>query len=151
MNKSKVVARLTIVRADESRLIIEVNSNSTFSEFYFYYRQVGTKRSTKALAFTRSRTQGLKYINAHLETPGLEVIANSIKSSSRAFLGQVAGKENPVTSMKLRIIRKREYKRLLNMAPVGMPVVRPIFPVRNPSAGILLLLPTRRVNVQVGE
>lgn len=151
MNKSKVVARLTIVRADNSRLIIEVHNDSTFSEFFHYYKQAGMKRSTKVLAFTRSRNQGLSHINAQQQTPGLEVIANSITASSRAFLGEQNGKTNPVTSMKLRILRKREYKKLLHAAPIGMPVVRPIFPVRNPRLGILLLLPTRRVNVQVGE
>jgi hypothetical protein len=151
MNKSNVVARLTITRADNTKTIIEVHNDSTFSEFYFYYRQTGMKRSTKVLAFTRSRNQGLHHINAQQQTPGLEVIANSIKASSKALLGRgVDGKENPVTSIKLRIIRKREYMRLLHMAPMGMPVVKPIFPVRNPRLGILLLLPSRRVSEQVG-
>ena len=150
-NKSNVVARLTITRADNTKLIIEVESNASFSDFYRYYKQTGNRRSTKTLAFTRSRNQGLHYINAQQQTPGLEAIANSITASSRAFLGAQNGKTNPVTSMHLRIIRKREYKRLLHAAPTGMPVVRPIFPVRNPTAGILLLLPTRRANVQVGE
>src|SRR5688500_9277198 len=106
MNKSKVVARLTIARADNTKTIIEVHNDSTFSEFFRYYRQAGMKRSTKVLAFTRSRNQGLHHINAHLQTPGLEIIRDRILASNAAFLGRVKGKENPITSMKLRIIRK---------------------------------------------
>lgn len=153
MNKNnKVAARLTINRADGSRLIIEVHNDSTFSKFFFYYRQIGNRRSTKEFIHTKSRNEGLRYINAQQQTPGLEVLADHITSSNKVFYGRDgrAKERNPVTSMKLRIIKKREYRKLLNAAPAGMPVVRPIFPVRNPSVGILLLLPTRRISAEAG-
>lgn len=149
MNKNnKVAARLTINRADGSRLIIEVHNDSTFSKFFHYFRQTGNRYSTKEFIHAKSRNEGLRYINAQQQTPGLEVLADRITSSNKVFYGRDgrAKERNPVTSMKLRIIRKREYRKLLNAAPVGMPVVRPIFKVKNPSVGILLLLPTRRVN-----
>jgi len=151
-SKNKVVARLTITRADNQKLIIEVHSNATFSNFYQYYRQTGNRRSTKTFIHVRSRNEGLRYINAHRQIPGLEVLAERITSSNKVFYGQdgKAKERNPVTSIKLRIIRKREYKKLLNAAPTGMAIVRDVFPVRNPSVGILLLLPTRRVSEQVG-
>ena len=151
-NSNKVVARLTINRADGSRLIIEVNRDSTFSKFFHYFRQTGNRRSTKEFIHTKSRNEGLNYMNAHLQTPGLEVLAERITSSNKVFYGRdgQAKERNPVTSIKLRIIRKREYRRLLNAAPVGMPIVKPIFKVRNPSAGILLLLPTRRISAEAG-
>ena len=147
-SKSNVVARLTIARADNTRVIIEVNSESTFAKFFYYYKQVGMKRSTKEFIHTKSRNEGLHYINAHRQAPGLEVLAERITSSNKVFYGRdgQAKERNPVTSIKLRIIRKREYKKLLHAAPVGMPVVKPIFKVKNPSVGILLLMPTRRVS-----
>ena len=46
---NQVVARLTITRADETKTIIEVWSDATFSNFFKYFRQTGMKRSTKAL------------------------------------------------------------------------------------------------------
>ncbi len=143
---NNVVARLTITRANNMKVIIEVHSDATFSKFYTYYRQTGNRRSTKEFIHMRSRNEGLHYINAHLQTPGLEVLAD--RAANKVYYGYAA--QNPVTSMKLRIIKKREYRRLLNMAPTGMPVVKVIFPVRNPKVGILLLLPTRRVSEQVG-
>lgn len=152
MKNNKVVARLTVTRADGSRLIIEVHNDSTFSKFFFYFRQTGNRRSTKTFIHTRSRNEGLRHINAQQQTPGLEVLADRITSSNRVFYGRDgrAKERNPVTSMRLRIIRKREYRKLLNAAPTGMPVVRPIFKAKKPSVGILLLLPTRRVSAEVG-
>ncbi len=149
---SNVVARLTITRADDTKVIIEVQADAKFSEFYKYYRQTGMKRSTKEFIHSKSRNDGLlHYLNPQRQTPGLEVLAERFTASQPAFYGtQTKGERNPFTSMKLRIIRKREYKKLLHAAPVGMPVVRPIFPVRNPGIGILMLLPTRRVSEQVG-
>ena len=146
MNKNNVVARLTITRANNQKVIIEVHSDATFSKFYTYYRQTGNRRSTKEFIHTRSRNEGLRHINAQQQTPGLEVLAD--RAVNKVFYSYAA--QNPVTSMKLRIIKKRLYRKLLNAAPVGMPVVKPIFKVKNPSVGILLLLPTRRVSEQVG-
>ena len=144
--KNNVVARLTITRANNWKTIIEVHSDATFSKFYTYYRQFGNRRSTKEFIHTRSRNEGLRYINAHLQTPGLEVLAD--RAADKVYYGRF--KHNAVTSMKLRIIKKREYRRLLHAAPIGMPVVKPIFQVRNPTVGIPLLLPTRRVREEVG-
>ena len=144
--KNNVVARLTITRANNWKTIIEVHHGATFSKFYTYYRQFGNRRSTKEFIHTRSRNEGLHYINAHMQTPGLEVLAD--RAANKVYYGYAA--QNPVTSMKLRIIKKREYRKLLHAAPVGMPIVRPIFKVKNPSVGILLLLPTRRIREQVG-
>ena len=151
--KNNVVARLTITRANDQKLIIEVHSDATFSSFYQYFRQTGNRRSTKEFIRTGNRNDGLSAMESYRKAPGLDVLATGFAAKQTVFYdrdGQMK-ERNPITSMKLRIIRKREYKRLLHAAPVGMPVVKPIFPVRNPKAGILLLLPTRRANVQVGE
>lgn len=153
MNKNNVVAQLTINRANNIKLIIEVHKDANFSNFYRYYRQTGNRWSTKEFIHTKSRNEGLNYINAHRQTPGLEVLAERITSSNKVFYGRdgQAKERNPITSMKLRIIRKREYRRLLNAAPTGMPIVRDIFKAKNPSVGILLLLPTRRINAEAGQ
>lgn len=152
-NSNKVVARLTINRADGSRLIIEVHNDSTFAKFYHYFRQTGNRRSTKTLVRTKNRNAGLSAMEAYHKTPGLEVLADRILSSNQVFCGRDGQEKerNPVVSMKLRIIRKRLYQKVLHAPPVGMPVVNVGFRVKNPGVGILLLLPTRRAAVQAGE
>jgi hypothetical protein len=137
MNKRKVVARLTVTREIGNVTIIEVHQDATFHEFYRIFTQVGRRRSTKQLVRTASRNEGLQpWYAAHRMQPGLEVLA--AKWLDRKGL-----------SVKLRIIKKRSYRRLINVAAneLGpLPVIRNPFPVKNPSAGILLLLPTKRVS-----
>jgi hypothetical protein len=111
---NKVIARLTVNRANGQRLIIEVHNDATFNQFYRYFQQQGNRRSTKKLLRTASRNEGLKHINAHLQTPGLEAISNQIIASSAVFLQRSEnGHINPVVSIKLQIFAKRAYRKLI--------------------------------------
>lgn len=104
MDKSKVVARLTVIRVDNTRLIIEVHCDSTFSSFYHYYTQVGLRRSTKTQIRVANRNEGLTpHYRAYRMTPRLEVIGKKLSAAG--------------AQVKIRIIRKREYRRLINAAP----------------------------------
>jgi hypothetical protein len=136
MNKSNVVARLTGTREIGNVTIIEVHKDATFHEFYRIYTQVGRRRSTKRLVRTANRNHGLEpWFAAHRMQPGLEVLA-------------AKWRERKGLTVKLRIIKKRAYRKLIN-APadqLGLTVIKNVFPVKNPTAGILLLLPTRRVS-----
>ena len=104
--KPSVVARLTVVRALGNVTIIEVHSDATFSCFYHIFTQVGKRRSTKRLVRTASRNEGLlPYYRAYLMVPGLKVLAEHWS------------RQPGVSSVKIRIIKKRAYRKLLSARP----------------------------------
>ena len=72
---SQVLARLTVTRQDDSKVIIEVHADATFHSFYQFFTQQGSKRSTKKWTRSASRNEGLHPVNAHLQVPGLEILA----------------------------------------------------------------------------
>lgn len=109
----KVVARLTAIRAVGVRTIIEVHSDATFSGFYHYFMQDGLKWSTKEHIRCANRNEGLKpWHRAYRLQPGLEAIAEHLKTMPQ------------FASIKIRIIRKRAYRKLLDAAPDVLGVVR---------------------------
>lgn len=137
--KSNVVARLTVTRANGKTTIVEIHAGATFQKFYCFFTQDGRRRSTKTLLRTASRNEYLPVINAHLHKPGLDVIEKQLRS--------LMTQTNPVISSKLRIIKRRLYKKLINTAPdaLGMARVQTVdlshrtmyavrLPVRSPKA-----------------
>lgn len=118
MKAPTVLARLVVNRANGKRMIVEVHSDATFCQFYKFYMQDGSRRSTKRQFRTANRNEGLRHINAHDQQPGLGAIAKQITRTSAAFLMRSEdGHINPVVSIKLRIFKKRAYERLLRLAP----------------------------------
>ncbi len=121
-----VVARLTVARANGMRTIVEVRSDATFHDFYCFYRQLGGRRSTKTLLRVACRNEGLPVVNSHLYSAGLDVIASRLE--------MVAAVSNPVTKKTLRVIRRKQYQRLIGASPasLGMTSTRTVvhFPVR---------------------
>lgn len=115
--QGKVIARLTLMRASGFRTIVEVRADASFHCFYRFYKQFGARRSTKQLIRTASRSEGLLG-NPSLK-PGLDLIAER----NRSFAMQT----NPVLRTKLRIIRKRAYRKLLSVSPseLGMTISKP--------------------------
>ncbi|MCI0551286.1 MAG: hypothetical protein L0287_10045 [Anaerolineae bacterium] len=113
-SKSNVVARLTVIRQNGRRVIVEVHRDATFHQFYRFYVQEGKRWSTKRQVRTASRNESLPVINTHLHKPGLDVIEIRLKSFQKT--------SNPVMSSKLQIFRKRLYKKLCNAqsAELGM-------------------------------
>ena len=108
--KSKVVARLTVIRQNGWRTIVEVEAGSTFSSFYRFYRQLGTRRSTKQHFRTADRNEGVSLMGFnHRQQPGLAAIAKKLE--------MYASQSNPVVSKRIRIINKREYKKLISARP----------------------------------
>jgi hypothetical protein len=104
--KPTVIARLTVIRAVGCKTIIEVRDDATFNSFYRFYSQEGNRRSTKRQVRCASRNEGLlPYYLAYRMTPGLEKLAERW----RVHPG--------VVSVKVRIIRKRAYRKLINAAP----------------------------------
>jgi hypothetical protein len=118
---SNVIARLTVVRQNGMRTIVEVHADATFHTFFKFYTQQGSKRSTKQVIRSASRNEGLNPINAHLQTPGLELIA--------IRLLRVQAESNPVISTRIRYFSKRTYRKMIKCAPevLGMSTVRPLF------------------------
>lgn len=123
----QVVARLTVIRKNGLRTIVEVEAGSTFSSFYRFYRQVGAKRSTKERIRTADRNEGCRWIGMqHGQPIGLETIAKRLEF--------YASQSNPVVSKKIRIFRKLAYQRLLNVSPdqlgltrmTHLPIYRPV-------------------------
>jgi hypothetical protein len=99
----KCIARLTVTREIGDVAIVEVYEGSTFHSFYWFHTQSGRRRSTKRLVRTTSRNEGLRpYYAAYRMTPGLEVLAERWK-------------QHPgVKSVRVRIIRKKAYRRLIS-------------------------------------
>jgi hypothetical protein len=129
---TKVLARLTVTRKNGARTIVEVRADATFHKFYRFYRQSGSKRSTKTLIRTASRNEGLNPVNAHQQVPGLELIALRLRN--------IQAESNPVESIRLRYFSKRAYRKLINAAPdqLGMTRVEPIFKAKPVKALIPL-------------
>lgn len=108
MNKS-LVARLTVTRQNGRRVIVEVHADATFSRFYKFHVQDGNRWSTKTEVRTASRNEYLPVINTHLHQPGLDVIDARLKVFNKT--------SNPVVSSKIRIFKKRLYKKLVSARP----------------------------------
>jgi hypothetical protein len=141
-----VIARLTVNRANGNKLIVEVHSDATFNQFYRYFKQVGNRRSTKEQIRVTSRNDGLKPINAHLQTPGLEAISNQIIASSAVFLLRSEnGTINPVVSIKLRILKKRAYRKLITARPDDLGMTRLTTTDMNKPRAIPVTIPTFRI------
>lgn len=102
-----VVARLTVQRANGIRLIVEVNTDSTFAAFYRFYTQSGARRSTKRFLHNRSRNSGLSTIGYY--QPGLESVAAQIE--------KYADPNNPIVKKTIRIIQRKTYRRLIAASP----------------------------------
>jgi hypothetical protein len=115
MNK-KLIAQLTLTRKDGKKTIIEVQQGATFHSFYQVYIQEGRRWSTKRWVRTASRNEGLNPAIAHLQQPGLQAVANRI-----AVFKAVS---NPIVSTKVKILKKRIYKRLLTAAPEALGMVK---------------------------
>ena|GEM_PF-3242168 len=106
---TNVIARLTLQRQNSRTTIVEIHRDATFSQFYRFYIQDGNRRSTKRLVRTASRNEFLPVINTHLHQPGLDVIEKRLRSFQ--------SESNPVVSARLRILRKRIYRKLLSARP----------------------------------
>jgi len=136
VNKSKtvVIARLTAVREVGVRTIIEVHSDASFNSFYQYYTQEGMKRSTKELIRTTGRNEGIRpWYRAYCTQPGLEVLATRMLDMKQ------------FKSVKIRILKKRAYRQLLEAAPdvLGLTKVEPMTDPRFPA------MPTPRIPVRI--
>ena len=104
--KPVVVARLTVIREVGNRTIVEVSDDATFSSFYRIFTQIGNRRSTKKFVRAASRNEGLlPYYRAYLMVPGLKVLAEHWS------------RQPGVSSVKIRIIKKRTYRQLLSARP----------------------------------
>ena len=127
--KLGVVARLTVIRTDGMRTIVEVHSDARFHSFYHFYRQCGKKRSTKELIRTASRNEGLNQIGYW--QPGLETIA--------CRLEKYACQSNPVVKKTIRIIQRRAYRKLISARPdqlgltktTSLPITRTFYTARH--------------------
>jgi hypothetical protein len=111
--KKEVVARLTVIREVGVRTIIDVYTDATFSNFYNYFVQDGARRSTKKLVRTANRNEGLSpWYKAYRMQPGLAAIAEHLNKMPQ------------FTSVKIRIIKRRAYRKLLTAAPDVLGLVK---------------------------
>jgi len=99
MSKSKVIARMTVTKADGKKLIVEVHDDATEHAFYRWYSQEGRKR--KVFIRTSHRTDGADRVAQVLRsTAGLDLLSARMKTYMQ------------ITDVKIRIILKRAYKRM---------------------------------------
>lgn len=150
-NKKVLVARLTASRGVGVRTIIEVYTDASFHSFFNYFTQDGARYSTKTLIRTANRNEGLSpWHRVYRMLPGLEVLAARMLDMKQ------------FVSVKVRIIKKRAYRQLLNAAPdvlgltkvkrewFDVPAPRPIlrFPVRIPDSHTTI---KRRMDIILGR
>jgi hypothetical protein len=118
-SKSTVVARLTVTREIGVKTIIEVHEDATFSKFFHFFTQEGRRRSTKRPIRTANRNEGLRpYFQAYRIIPGLEVLASQFEAMQH------------IQCVKLRIIKKGAYRRLISAPPEQLGLVK-VQPVRD--------------------
>ena len=149
--KTVVVARLTAIRRVGVRTIIEVCADASFHDFYRYYTQQGSRRSTKTLVRTASRNEGLHpWYRAYYLQPGLDVLATRMIDQKQ------------FVSVKVRVIKKRAYRQLLEAAPdvLGLTKVKqlpdpriaklptPRLPVNLPAGWLTI---EKRMNIILGR
>lgn len=115
LSTKPVVARLTVTRASGRRTIVEIRDGSSFSSFYRFYHQDGARRSTKKWYRTASRR----------EAPNLTAILERMKG--------FAVESNPVIDSRLRIIKKRTYKKLITARPDELGLTKTSFQLPRPS------------------
>ncbi len=137
MNKSSVVARLTVTRADGRKTIVEIHADASFHQFFRYFRQQGLRRSTKELIRVANRNEGIPVPGARAK-PGLELILKRLEAYQ--------GESNPIITKRLRIIKKRAYKKLLSARPdeLGMAKTRVNIPIETWRSA-------RAIPVQISE
>jgi len=129
-----VVARLTAIRKVGTKLIIEVRSDASFGCFYQYFTQDSNRRSTKTLIRTASRNEGLHpWYRAYRMQPGLEVIAARLLDQTQ------------FVSVKVRIIKKRVYRQLLETVPDVLGLTK----VAHTTDRRISTLPTPRMPVYI--
>ena len=138
-----IVARLTVTRADGRKTIVEIHRDATFSQFYRFHTQSGNRWSTKRLVRTASRNEFLPVINTHLYQPGLDVIAKRLAG----FQSQ----SNPVVSSKLRILRKRAYRKMLSARPDKLGLTRLTHVDMTPRRSILVSVPSYRLLTKISR
>lgn len=102
--KPVVIARLTVRRTNHRRTIVEIHEGATFQSFFHVYSQEGNRRSTKRHTRVGNRNEGIYH-----GALGLEGMAERL-AHYQIFSG-------PIESSKLRIIKKRAYRHLLNVSP----------------------------------
>ena len=138
--KSDIVARLTVTRKNGWKTIVTVASDATLHSFYKFHRQYGAKRSTRELFRTAPRSEGTILIGTRdrSQKPGLELILNRLMNYQ--------GKLNPIVSTKLRIIKKRAYRKLINARPDALGMVKTTVNIPMES-----WRSARAIPVQIGE
>lgn len=141
--KSNVVARLTVIRQNGRRVIVEVHRDATFHQFYHFHIQDGKRWSTKRLVRTASRNESLPVLNTHLHKPGLVVIETRLKNFQKI--------SNPGVSSKLQIFRKRLYKKLCNAQPAELGLTRLVLTDLQTPRRIPVSLPTFRLVEKVNH
>jgi hypothetical protein len=121
-------------------LIIEVNADATYSAFYQFYTQDGSRLSTKKHIRTANRNTGLPSLNAHLYEPGLEVLRKNLMGDDPM--------SSQFVSIKVRIIKKKAYRSLITCAPdvLGMARAGTVEDKLSASRRIPVYLPVGYVN-----
>lgn len=107
--KPIVVARLTVSRANHRRTIVEVYEDASFHSFYYFYTQEGKRRSTKQLLRKASRNEGAALVGLIRQPSGLDIIVKKLE--------MYQSHSNPIVAIRLRIFKKRAYRRLLSVSP----------------------------------
>jgi hypothetical protein len=160
-DQPKVVARATITRADGEQIIIEINDQSNFRDFYFWYRRQKGKRN-KVLFRTSRRAEAV-----NLQALADNYIARSkdmpVPAGTRGFVVVYRKAPTPPT-VKIVVMKKKLYKHYLQCETDQLPGHKPVIvktrnlpsiptasrPASLPGLGAFMHTPQQKMNIVQG-
>lgn len=102
---NQVVARMTMTRSNNIKIIVEIHEGAGFMNFYTWYRQEGRKR--KVHLRCSSRNDGIApHWRAPSATKGLDVLATRTTQIMK-----------DVTGVTIKVLKKRKYAAMLSCSP----------------------------------
>jgi len=136
--KKTIVAQMTIERADQPKLLVQVFADSNFHHFYHWFQQDGRKR--KVFLRASNRNDGIyPHWRAAFETPGLDVLA---KRQTEV--------QARVTRVTVKVLRKRKYQALLTCSPadLNLPTASATQQILDERKGIAVVFPETYMPLQ---
>jgi hypothetical protein len=103
--RNTLVARLTLQKPNNQKLIVEVHEGADFHRFYQWFSKDGRKR--KVALRTSNRNDGITlHWRAPFEPVGLEAVA-----------ARTVAWNKTITGVTIKIFKKRAYQRMTTCAP----------------------------------
>lgn len=128
MNKSRVVACLTMTKQNGRKIIVEVHDDAGFSNFYNWYSREGRKH--KVFRRVSHRSDGIEpwYMQSQVP-PSLERLAETTQKHAEKLAGHrssyheitMAWADERIVDIKIKVLSRKKYLRLLSCPADELP------------------------------